>query len=180
LKGVRLCTVGPATASHFARFGVKVDTIPPEFRADAITGALESHGSLRGRRVLWPRTDKARDVLGDELRKAGAEVSEVTVYRTELVEPSGEPDVYRMLLDRHIDVVTFTSPSAIKSFVQIYGADAAADLLRTTLVASIGPVTAEAGERYSIRSTIVPSHHTIPGLVEAIADHFARHGSRAN
>jgi uroporphyrinogen III methyltransferase/synthase len=101
------------------------------------------------------------------------------VYRTELVEPSGEPDVYRMLLDRGIDAVTFTSPSAIKSFVQIYGADAAADLLRTTVVASIGPVTAEAGERYGIPSTIVATHHTIPGLVEAIAEHFARIGPRS-
>jgi uroporphyrinogen III methyltransferase/synthase len=179
LKHVKLCTVGPATASHFARFGLKVDVIPSEFRAEAIRGALEAHGSLAGVRVLWPRTDKARDVLGDELRQGGAELVEVTVYRTELVEPSGEPDVYRMLLDRGIDVVTFTSPSAVKSFAQIYGADAAADLLRTTLVASIGPVTAEAGERYSIASTIVPAHHTIPGLVDAIADHFARNGPRA-
>jgi uroporphyrinogen III methyltransferase/synthase len=179
LKGVRLCTVGPATANHLTRFGLKVDAIPSEFRADAITSALEAHGSLTGMRVLWPRTDKARDVLGDDLRKAGAEVTEITVYRTELVEPSGEPDVYRMLLDRGIDAVTFTSPSAIKSFVQIYGADAAADLLRTTVVASIGPVTAEAGERYGIPSTIVATHHTIPGLVEAIAEHFARIGPRS-
>jgi uroporphyrinogen III methyltransferase/synthase len=178
LKGVGLCTVGPATASHFARHGLRVDVIPPDFRAEAIRGAIESHGSLAGARVLWPRTDQARDVLGDELRKAGAEVSEITVYRTELVEPAGEPDVYRMLLDRAVDVVTFTSPSAIKSFVQIYGADASADLLKTTTVASIGPVTAEAGERYSIRSAIVPAQHTIPGLVEAIADYFARNGRR--
>jgi uroporphyrinogen III methyltransferase/synthase len=176
LSNLRLCTVGPATASHFARHGLKVDVIPSDFRADAIVGALEAHGSLAGARVLWPRTDKAREALGDGLRTAGAELSEITVYHTELVEPAGEPDVYRMLLDRAIDVVTFTSPSAIQSFVQIYGADASADLLRTTLVASIGPVTAEAGERYGIHSSIVPAQHTIAGLVDAITEYFARNG----
>ena len=174
LKGVRLCAVGPATAAHLAPFGLKVDAIPSEFKAEAITTAMKAHGDLSGLRVLWPRTDKARDVLGDELRKAGADVSEVTIYRTELIEGDGEPDIYRMLLDRQIDVMTFTSPSAVKSFVQLYGPDQAADLLRTTLVASIGPVTAEAAERYAIKTSIMASQYTIHGLVEAIAHHYAK------
>ena len=49
-----------------------------------------------------------------------------------------------MLLERRIDVVTFTSASAVRNFVKVLGAEPAADLLRTTVVASIGPVTAEA------------------------------------
>jgi uroporphyrinogen-III synthase len=79
-----------------------------------------------------------------------------------------------MLLERNIDVVTFTSPSAVRNFVSVLGAEPAADLLRTTLVASIGPVTAEAAAQCNIQTTIMPAHYTIPALAEAIVHHFER------
>jgi uroporphyrinogen III methyltransferase/synthase len=86
----------------------------------------------------------------------------------------GEPDVYRMLLDRRIDVVTFTSASAVRNFVKVVGAEPAADLLRTTIVASIGPVTAEAAAQAGIRTTILPAQYTVEALVDAIVQHFER------
>jgi uroporphyrinogen-III synthase len=79
-----------------------------------------------------------------------------------------------MLLDRKIDVVTFTSPSAARNFVELLGPEPAADLLKSTVVASIGPVTAEAAAQYKIHSTIVPTHYTIPALVDAIVSYFER------
>ena len=66
-------------------------------------------------------------------------------------------DVYRMLLERQIDAVTFTSPSTVRNFVQLLGEEPAADLLRTTSVASIGPVTAEAAQRFGIETTVMPA-----------------------
>ena len=77
-----------------------------------------------------------------------------------------------MLLERRIDVVTFTSASAVRSFVRVLGAEPAADLLRTTVVASIGPVTAEAASQCSIETTIMPASYTIPSLVDAIVEYF--------
>jgi uroporphyrinogen-III synthase len=77
-----------------------------------------------------------------------------------------------MLLERRVDVVTFTSASAVRNFVSVLGADPASDLLSTTLVASIGPVTAEAAGRHGIRTTIMPAQYTVPALVEAIVKHF--------
>ena len=59
-----------------------------------------------------------------------------------------------------------------RSFARIYGADQAADLLRYTVVATIGPVTAEAAEHLHIPVTITPSTYTVPALVDAIAAHF--------
>ena len=90
-------------------------------------------------------------------------MTEVVAYRTVVAEPEreGEPDIYRMLLDRRIDVVTFTSASAVRNFVKVVGAEPAADLLRTTVVASIGPVTAEAAAQCNIETTIVPAQYTV-------------------
>jgi uroporphyrinogen III methyltransferase / synthase len=174
LKGVKLCAVGPATSERLAKHGIKIDLEPREYRSESIVPALRESGDLKGKRFLLPRADIAREVLSDELRKAGAEVTEVTAYRTVLaeIEREGEPDIYRMLLDTRIDVVSFTSASTVKNFVQVFGAEQAADLLRTTAVASIGPVTAEAAERYGIVTSIMPKEYTIPALVDAIVDHF--------
>src|SRR5436305_9716928 len=78
-----------------------------------------------------------------------------------------------VLLERRIDVVTFTSASAVRNFVRVLGPEPAADLLRTTVVACIGPVTAEAAAQSNVEATIIPTSYTIPGLVEAIVKYFA-------
>ncbi len=176
LKGPKLCTVGTATAEKLAAFGIKVDLVPSEFRAEAVVEELAARGSLRGARVLFPRGDIAREVIGDDLRGAGAEVTEVTAYRTLIddVQRDDDPDVYGMLLERKIDVVTFTSGSAVRNFAKVYGEEQAADLLRHTEVAVIGPVTARAAEQLGIRVSIQPAAYSVLALVDAIAAHFGQ------
>jgi uroporphyrinogen III methyltransferase/synthase len=176
LKGVRLCTIGPSTASRLQRYGIRVDLTPGEFRAEAIVDALKDRGPLEGVRFLLPRADIARDLLADELRGAGAEVADVTAYRTLMgaADRDSEYDVYRMLLDRRIDAVTFTSASTVRNFASIFGREQAADLLRTTVVASIGPVTAEAAQQLDITTTVMPERYTIPDLVDALVEYFSR------
>jgi uroporphyrinogen III methyltransferase/synthase len=175
LKGVKLCAIGPATAEHLMRRGIRIDLLPSDHRAEGVIEAMGGQ-TVHGARVLLPRADIGRELIADDLRAAGAAVTEVIAYRTVIAdaERDGEPDVYRMLLDRQIDVVTFTSPSAVRNFVTVFGEDAAADLLRLTLVASIGPTTAQAAERLNISTAIMPEQYTIPALVDAIVDHFAR------
>jgi len=171
LAGPRLCTVGTGTAERLARYGIKADLIPEEFRGEAVVDALASHGSLDGVRVLVPRADIGRDVIIEGLRHAGATVTDVVAYRTVLEDAQQDdgPDVYRMLLDQAIDVVTFTSPSAVRNFASIYGKEQTIDLLSRTIVAAIGPVTAEAATQLGLTVTIQPGTSTIPALVDSIA-----------
>src|SRR5690606_32902679 len=44
LKGPKLCTVGTGTAARLARYGIKVDLVPGEFRAEAVLGAIVRQG----------------------------------------------------------------------------------------------------------------------------------------
>jgi len=174
LSGVRLCAIGPSTAQRLTRYGLRVDLTPAEARSEAVVDALNASGSLKGARFLLPRADIAREVLAELLRDAGADVDEVIAYRTLLAggERDGDHDVYRMLLDRQIDAVTFTSASTVNNFATIYGEEQAADLLSTTVVASIGPVTAEAAQQLGIKTTVMPERYTIPDLVDALVLHF--------
>jgi uroporphyrinogen III methyltransferase / synthase len=174
LHGVKLCAVGPSTAARLQRYGLRVDLMPAEYRADGVREALGAAGSLKGQRILMPRADIARERLGEELREAGAEVTDAIAYRTLPgdSERGSDYDIYRMLLDRQIDAVTFASASAVRNFVDMLGREQAADLLRTTVVASIGPVTAEAAQQLGIATTVMPRRYTIPDLVDAVVEHF--------
>jgi uroporphyrinogen III methyltransferase/synthase len=175
LKKPRLCSVGTGTAERLARYGVKADLIPDEFRGEALVAAMTDTGSLAGCHVLVPRADIGRDVIAEGLRDGGAAVADVVAYRTILEDAQQDdgPDVYRMLLDDAIDVVTFTSPSAVRNFASIYGKEQTIDLLSRTVVAAIGPVTTEAANQLGITVTVQPAVSTIASLVDAIAAHVS-------
>ena len=175
LKGPRLCAVGSATSAKLLEYGVKADLVPAEFRSEAAVAAITAAGPVEGARVLLPRADIGREVLGDQLRQAGAIVTDVVAYRTVLNDAPKEhdPDVYRLLLEGQIDVVTFTSPSTVRSFVKIFGEEPAADLLKNTVVAVIGPVTADAAQQVGIPVTIHPQIYTVAALVDGIVEHYA-------
>jgi uroporphyrinogen III methyltransferase / synthase len=174
LKGPLLCAVGTATADKLASYGIKVDLMPGEFRAERVGDALVAAGAIDGARVLLPRADIGRDVIAEQLRAAGALVTDVVAYRTILedTQREGDPDIYGMLLEGRIDAVTFTSSSAVRNFVTVFGRDQAADLLKSTVVAAIGPVTADTAAQHGIQVTVQPTTYTVAGMVEAVAAHF--------
>jgi uroporphyrinogen III methyltransferase / synthase len=180
LKGPKLAAVGPATAERMSRFGLKCDLIAAEHRAEGVAESMrqavaQGDGTLDGARILLPKADIARDVLAEELRKAGADVTEVTAYRTvpETGSRDTDPDIYKMLLERQIDIVTFTSASSVRHFVRAIGEEQAIDLLSNTQVASIGPVTAEAAQQLGIETTIMPKEYTVSALIDAILEYVA-------
>ena len=101
--------------------------MPSEFRAEAVVAALLAARSLDEVRVLLPRADIGREVVADEpsrRRRAGHGSRRVS-QRAGRRAPEGGPDIYRMLLDGEMDVVTFTSASAVRNFARMYGAEQA-------------------------------------------------------
>jgi uroporphyrinogen III methyltransferase/synthase len=174
LKGVRICAIGPSARERLLRYGIHPDLIPGDFKAEGVVEALDAHGPLKGRRFLLPRADVGRERLADALRAAGAEVTDVVAYRALPADPrpGRDPDLYRLLLDGEVDVVTFTSAASVMNFAATFGAEQSADLLHQTTVAVCGPVTAEAAGRLGIPVSIMPAEYTLDALVESIARHY--------
>ncbi|TKS61961.1 MAG: HemD protein [Nitrospira sp.] len=174
LAGRRVCCIGPRTAQELEKFGVKADVIPMAYQAEGVLSALEGQ-DLKKARVLIPRAEVARELLPDELRARGAHVDVVPVYRT--LAPSGAVEGWRrQLLDRQIHVVTYTSSSTVRNFVEMLGGvDAVKALLKSVVIACIGPITAKTVEEYGLTVSIVPGENTIAALVDAIAQYY---GSR--
>jgi uroporphyrinogen III methyltransferase/synthase len=172
LQGPRICAVGPSTAAAIAEYGVRVALTAADYRSEGIVQALAEVGAVDNARFLVPRSEIARELLVEQLRAAGGQVEEVAAYTTVGGGEGSAQGIYRMLLEREIDAVTFTSASTVRHFVELLGAEVAADLLRTTTVAAIGPVTAQAAAQLGIEATVVPEEFTIPALVDALVDFF--------
>ncbi len=169
LHRAKLAVVGPETAAALAARGLVVDIVPEEFRAEGVVAALRTAG-IAGSRVLLPRAAGARAVLPDELRAAGAHVDEVAVYATALPR-TDMGEVRDLLAARAIDLVTFTSSSTVRHFVELLGADAAA-LLRNVAVGCIGPITADTARAAGLSVAVQPTSYTIPAFTEAILAYF--------
>jgi uroporphyrinogen III methyltransferase/synthase len=174
LGGVSMCAIGASTAEQLLAHGLKADVILPEFRAEAVGDALDVEHPIAGQRVLIVRPDHLRDVVATDLTKRGATVTDLVAYQTTAASPDSPAaqTLYRLLLEGQLDAVTFISPSAVSRFAALIGEEQAADLLNTTVVAAIGPVTAAAAAELGITSTIVPETYTVEGLVDALVKHF--------
>jgi uroporphyrinogen III methyltransferase/synthase len=172
LKGPRICAIGPKTAEALDALKVKVDLVPSEYRAESIFEGLKKE-DLKGKRLLIPRARLARDVLPQELRKTGASVDVVEVYQT--IRPAGNAEeVKRLLRNKSISAITFTSSSTVSNFADLVGINEVRDLMGGVAIASIGPITAERARTLGIKTTIMPEEFTIPALVEALAEYFRR------
>ncbi len=77
---------------------------------------------VKGKRVLLVRAKVARDVIPRELRKAGAHVDVVEAYETVVPQPS-RARLRAALKDlkKCPHVVTFTSSSTVRNFVNLVG-----------------------------------------------------------
>lgn len=163
VRRVRWAAVGPATAAVLHEAGVPVTAVPSRYLTEAIVREI---GDVAGARVLLPRTDAAGPALARSLRARGAEVDEVTAYRTVLAPPRSRARLRRLMAARHVDTVIFTSASTVRGLMRLLGEETVA--LREMTIACIGPVTAAAVVEEGFHPAVVATEHTAEGLVDAL------------
>jgi len=170
LAEMRVAAIGPATAQALEMRGIQPRFIPDEYVAEAI---VEGIGDVRGQRILLPRADIAREALAAELERLGAMVDEIAAYRTlpTAPEPRGWAE-----LRRGVDAITFTSSSTARNFVALVGRD---DISPDTVVACIGPITANTARELGLRVDVVAAEYTMAGLAQVLADYFTREQEHA-
>jgi uroporphyrinogen III methyltransferase/synthase len=167
LAGVKVAAVGPVTADALLEMGIATDLSPERFVAEALLDELRDHGDLRGARVLYATAEGARTVLPEGLEELGASVERVHFYRS--VRDHDSAEALRQRAAAGVDLVTFTSASSVSAFVDAVGRESASRVAG----ASIGPITTAAARANGIDVQIDAGVSTIPGLVDAIVDHYA-------
>ncbi|MFH1208071.1 MAG: hydroxymethylbilane synthase [Candidatus Omnitrophota bacterium] len=142
LRSKMIVAIGKTTAEALKSFGLGATCMPEEETAESMAKLLGNF-PVQGKHFLIPRSDLARDLLVDELRKRGALVEPVTVYRNIC------PKIKKQDLGR-IDEIVFTSPSTIRNFLKIHQ-----DIPARIKVWAIGPVTQAQLKKFKVHSEIL-------------------------
>lgn len=178
LGSLRIGVIGTETGRAVGRRHLRADVVPDQFRAEGLLEAL-GEDAMRGSRVLLPRALGARAILPDTLRKWGAEVDEISTYRS--VVPDGSAQRLAEILEEGpLDCLTFTSSSTVSHFVELLErlrSGSVDEVLAGCRVACIGPITAATAREAGIAVDIVPEQYTIAMLGDAIAASFDREES---
>lgn len=174
LKGISLCAIGPRTAEEVEAWGLQVDLVPSEFKAEGVLEALDKVG-IKGKRFLIARALEAREILPEEIGKRGGAVDVVPVY--EAVRPERTPQEIEALFgEGGVDLITFASSSTLRNFAAIVGKIGLKEKLGKTAIACIGPITAKTAEEFGLRIDVIPMEYTFPALAESIVDYFKKKG----
>jgi uroporphyrinogen III methyltransferase / synthase len=166
LGGVRLGTVGPATARALSAWHLSADAVGHPSTAEGLVAAMPEAPTAAGasstaRWVLYPRAAEGRDVLAKGLTGKGWDVEEVVAYRT--TPATGSLTADALDAASAADVVTFTSPSTVRAYVAATG-----ERPVPPVVACIGPITAEAARQAGLTVTVEADEHDVEGLVKDV------------
>jgi len=178
-----LC-VGEKTAGAWEEAGGAVAAVPERFTADGLLGILGE--DLSGRSFLIMRPEVVKTELGQEMKRRGAEVDEIVLYRTVPPEEGAEK-LGEFLAAGKPDVILFASPSAVEGTVQLAVQSSGSRVqgsggpqhpeLRTRKsgrgifeipAICIGPTTAQAAEEAGFTEVYFPDEHTGEGMVNEL------------
>jgi uroporphyrinogen III methyltransferase/synthase len=166
----RIAAIGSATASSLKRRGLIPDATAKEGTSEGLLATLAS-ADIAGKRFLYPKAEGARDVLAEGLRRLGAEVEEVVLYRARPPR-TVDPVALELVRSGAIDAVTFASSSSVRHLALLLGRDF--ERLKGSTVACIGPVTASTAREHGLSVAVEAPEQSVASLVAALREHFAR------
>lgn len=176
MRRARKVVRGPKPARALREAGIEPGIPAEQPTTEGVIASL-SRLDLRDRCVgvqLYP--DNPNERLMDFLRGAGAEADPVLSYRyASQEEDSHVADLIRAMADGSVDLIAFTSTPQIRRLRDVARRlDLEAQLgeaLRTTRIAAIGPVTAEAVEQLGARVSVAPQSkfHLKPFVAEIVS-----------
>ncbi|MDK8171141.1 uroporphyrinogen-III synthase [Curtobacterium citreum] len=153
--GVAVACVGEATARAAREARWPVDLVPDDESAAGLVAALPDTAGP----VLFPRSEIAAPTVVDGLRARGIDVSDVVAYRT--VGTGDDP----VVLVPPPDAVLVTSGSVAQQVVRRM-----TPLDPRTLVACIGPATADAARAAGLPVHVVARGRSAAALLDAVVE----------
>jgi len=167
-SGVKIACVGEATARRVRELGIRPELVPSgEQSSQGLLEVFPPHDDVLDpvNRVLLPRADIATETLAEGLTARGWEIDDVTAYRTVRAAPPAA-EIREMIKTGGFDAVCFTSSSTVRNLVGIAGKPHS-----RTLIACIGPRTAETAAEFGLRVDVQPENASVLELVDALAAH---------
>ncbi|RQD72773.1 MAG: uroporphyrinogen-III C-methyltransferase [Candidatus Syntrophonatronum acetioxidans] len=173
LGGVKMAAIGPKTAEAVEKKGIKIAFQPEEYRAEAVAQGLLEFTSP-GEEILLPRADIARPHLAQALKERGVKVQEVVTYHNRVPRGKLDMDLEEVFTGQKKPVVTFSSSSTVRNFFKVVGEEKGKELLKNSIIASIGPITSETIRSFRQEVDIEASRYTMEGLLKGIKDYLEK------
>ncbi len=169
-----ILAIGPATASSVEKhLGRMPDMAAGKYAAEGVV-ALFQDQNLAEERVLLARAKEGRDIIPKTLTEMGAFVDDVAVYRTMPLGRDALRGVWGELEAGKIDMLTFTSSSALNGFIWAAGVENAKRWMQRARMASIGPATSDTARKWGVEPDVEAVESTISGMAQAIGSYYEK------
>lgn len=165
----RVYAVGEKTRACLEDAQIPVTLMPERFSAKGLASALQKE-PLAGKRFLFPKGSLAKEEIPEVLRASHAVVDEVEVYKTGGATGASFAHLNAALKNREIDSIAFFSPSAVQNFAHTI----TPEHTRGSVIACIGPSTAEAAKSAGFARIITAPEATAESLIGALVRFFDR------
>lgn len=165
-QGPAIAAVGGATAERLRQAGLFVDCVPAsEFNSEGLLTEAAMH-EVTGKRCVIVRGVGGREKLADELRKRGAEVRYLEVYRR------NRPDLdNRALLERlrqhQLAITTITSEEALHNLLSMLD-DFGTAALRTLPMIVVSDRIRQTAEALGFKTVAVSRQATDAAILETL------------
>ncbi|MBI2244584.1 MAG: uroporphyrinogen-III synthase [Nocardioides sp.] len=172
LESAEILARGPKSVGALRRRGLRELWAPESECFEDVLEHLRGR-SLAGLRIVVQEHGQSLSMVAHALRRQGADVTTVTVYR---VVPAEDPGPMFAMVDliaaRSLDAVTFTSAPAVAALMEAAASTGRRDDLVSAfqadvLAACVGPVTAAAFEIWGV-PTIYPGRSRLGAMVKQL------------
>lgn len=172
IGGAEILARGPKSVGALRRQGLRELWAPESECFEDVLAHLRGR-DLTGLRMVVQEHGQSLSMVAHALRRQGADVTVVTVYRVASAEdPSPMFRMIDLVADRKLDAVTFTSAPAVAALVDAAGVTGRRDeviaAFQADVVATcVGPVTAAAFELWGV-PTIRPERSRLAAMVKLL------------
>jgi uroporphyrinogen-III synthase len=172
LSAAEIIARGPKSVGQLRRFGLRELWAPESECFEDVLTHLRGR-DLRGRRIVVQEHGQSLSMVAHALRRQGADVTTVTVYRVASAEdPTRMFGLIERIAERRLDAVTFTAAPAVGALLDAAASIGLRDEIVTAfqadvLACSVGPVTAAAFEIWGVPS-VFPDRSRLAAMVRLL------------
>lgn len=172
LDAAEILARGPKSVGALRRRGLRELWAPESECFEDVLEHLRGR-DLTGLRIVVQEHGQSLSMVAHALRRRGADVTVVTVYRVVGAEdPEPMFAMIDLIADRELDAVTFTSAPAVAALMEAAGSTGRRDDVVTAfqadvVAACVGPVTAAAFELWGV-PTIFPERSRLAAMVKQL------------
>ncbi len=169
LSSIKFAVIGSGTEKALKNRGINADFVPDKFTTVSLGQEFIEYAKT-SQTILLTRSNLAEKELVDILQEGDHQPQDINIYKTKKLKGNKQL-LSSNLRERNLDLITFTSPSTVRSFAEKLKGNYKKEIKNIPVIC-IGPVTANEAVKYDFKVVKIASPYTISGLVAAVENYF--------